>query len=119
MHTPQVYLLTDLLLYSFTNVIIFYFLEVLEFGEPGGMMDQYSTAVGDVILLSSQPINVVKYSMKSRMNGVFILADSLEPKETLRILARVKYTTMDGIKKIKSVGKISLSHSITYSFIHL
>ena len=78
---------------------------MLEFGEPGGMMDQYSTAVGDIILLSSQPaVNVVKYDVKPLMNGVFILADSLEPKDTLRILARVKFATLDGIKKIQAIG---------------
>ena len=88
---------------------------MLEFGEPGGMMDQYSTAVGDIILLSSQPtINVIKYDVKSLMKGVFILADSLEPKETLRILARVKFATLDGIKKIQAIG-ITHSHSLNHS----
>ena len=28
--------------------------EVLEFGEPGGMMDHYATAVGRIIYLASQ-----------------------------------------------------------------
>lgn len=62
--------------------------EVLEFTEPGGMMDHYSTAVGNVIWLESVPkIKLEKHSPKL---GSFILANSMEPKDTKFILARVK-----------------------------
>jgi galactokinase len=62
--------------------------EVLEFAEPGGMMDQYSTAVGEVIYLESYPkINVEKINADL---GYFVLGDSGEPKDTKFILSRVK-----------------------------
>lgn len=64
---------------------ITYEAEVLEFSEPGGMMDQYSTAVGNVIYLASVPeIHIETYA---RELGTFVLGDSMEPKDTLGILS--------------------------------
>lgn len=62
--------------------------EVLEFAEPGGMMDQYSTALGGVITLASSPAVTVK-KMDAKL-GKFVLGDSSEPKDTKLILSRVK-----------------------------
>lgn len=78
---------------------ITYEAEVLEFSEPGGMMDQYSTAVGNVIYLASVPeINIETYA---RELGTFVLGDSMEPKDTLGILSHVKFGMLGGIKKIQ------------------
>ncbi len=75
--------------------------EVLEFGEPGGMMDHYSTAMGNVIYLESEPcINVE--TLKPNL-GAFVLGDSLEPKDTIGILGRVKFGMLDIIHKIKAI----------------
>ncbi|MBC7569231.1 MAG: GHMP kinase [Spirosoma sp.] len=63
--------------------------EVLEFGEPGGMMDHYSTAVGGVIYLASQP--AIRLETYHPPLGTFVLGDSQEPKDTIGILGRVKY----------------------------
>jgi galactokinase len=71
----------------------------LEFGEPGGMMDQYSTAVGKVIYLASVP--EIKIESFSKKLGTFVLGDSLEPKDTLGILSRVKFGTLGGLEKIQ------------------
>jgi galactokinase len=80
---------------------ITYEAEVLEFTEPGGMMDQYATAVGNVIYLASKPeISIKTYA---RDLGTFVLGDSFEPKDTLGILAHVKFGTLGGIEKIKQV----------------
>ncbi len=80
---------------------ITYEAEVLEFTEPGGMMDQYSTAVGNVIYLASQPaISITTYQQAL---GTFVLGDSCEPKDTLGILSRVKFGTLSGIQKIKAL----------------
>lgn len=80
---------------------ITYEAEVLEFTEPGGMMDQYATAVGNVIYLASQPeISIKTYA---RDLGTFVLGDSGEAKDTLGILAYVKFGTLGGIEKIKRV----------------
>lgn len=65
-----------------------YVAEVLEFGEPGGMMDHYSTAVGNLIYLSSQPA-IQLQSLRPAL-GSFVLGDSSEPKDTIGILGRVK-----------------------------
>jgi len=62
--------------------------EVLEFAEPGGMMDQYSSALGGVVFLDFHPqMSIV--SMDPNL-GTFVLGDSGEPKDTQSILARVK-----------------------------
>ncbi|OIN59511.1 mevalonate kinase family protein [Arsenicibacter rosenii] len=65
-----------------------YVAEVLEFGEPGGMMDHYSTAVGNLIYLNSQP-SIQLQSLRPAL-GSFVLGDSSEPKDTIGILGRVK-----------------------------
>jgi len=62
--------------------------EVVEFGEPGGMMDHYTTAIGGVIFLSMYPeLNIEK--LRPHL-GSFVLGDSGEPKNTMVILAKVK-----------------------------
>lgn len=79
-----------------------YVAEVLEFGEPGGMMDHYSTAVGDVIYLESQPqIHLEKLHPTL---GTFVLGDSQEPKDTIGILKRVKLGMLDIIQRLKSIN---------------
>jgi galactokinase len=73
--------------------------EVLEFSEPGGMMDHYSTALGGVIYLESFP--AIKAQKLKTMPGVFVLGNSGEPKDTKTILKRVKYRVLDIIKDLK------------------
>ena len=73
--------------------------EVLEFGEPGGMMDHYSTAIGNVIYLESQP--EIKVETLTPNLGTFVLGDSLEAKDTLGILARCRFGMEEVIKKVK------------------
>jgi galactokinase len=71
--------------------------EVLEFSEPGGMMDHYTVSVGNIIGLRSYPeIKLKKYDAGM---GQFILGNSLESKDTKLVLARVKQKAMD----IKSI----------------
>ena len=78
---------------------IAYQAEVLEFGEPGGMMDHYATAVGDIIYLESQPVIRVRHLRPTL--GTFVLGDSREPKDTLKILKHVKFGMLDALKKIR------------------
>jgi galactokinase len=77
--------------------------EVLEFAEPGGMMDQYSTALGGIITLDSSPTVTVK-KMGPKL-GMFVLGDSGEPKDTKLILSRVK----EQIQRV--VGVLRKKHS--------
>ena len=72
--------------------------EVLEFGEPGGMMDHYSTAIGHIIYLESTPQIHVE-SLKPQL-GTFVLGDSQQAKDTLGILARCRYGMEAIIQKV-------------------
>lgn len=76
--------------------------EVIEFNEAGGMMDQYSTAVGDIIYLESEPKIHIEF-LKPKI-GTFVLGDSQEPKDTQKILSWVKFEMLAIIDKIKTVN---------------
>ena len=62
--------------------------EVLEFSEPGGMMDHYSTALGGILFLKFWP--EVQFEILETDLKTFVLGDSGEPKDTKSILTRVK-----------------------------
>jgi galactokinase len=62
--------------------------EVKEFNEPGGMMDHYSTALGGIIFLKFFP--EIEFQKLNAGLKTFVLGDSMEPKDTTTILARVK-----------------------------
>ncbi len=62
--------------------------EVLEFDEPGGMMDQYTAAFGGLLTIAFHP--AVRVERLDAPLGSFVLGDSREPKDTMAILARVK-----------------------------
>ncbi len=73
--------------------------EVNEFGEPGGMMDQFSTALGNIMYLQTTPeVKALSYPVSL---GSFVLGDSLEPKDTLGILKHVKFGMLDVLSKLK------------------
>jgi len=73
--------------------------EVLEFSEPGGMMDHYSTAIGGTIFLESFPrIQVKKLGAKL---GALVLGNSNEPKDTKFILARVKNQIQEVVRRLE------------------
>ncbi|MGV3559949.1 GHMP family kinase ATP-binding protein [Larkinella arboricola] len=73
--------------------------EVLEFGEPGGMMDHYATAVGGVIYLESTP-KIHLESFQPQL-GTFVLGDSLQPKDTIGVLKHVKFGMLGAMEKIR------------------
>lgn len=62
--------------------------EVLEFGEPGGQMDHYATALGGILAIDFHPaLHLERLPVRP---GSFVLGNSREPKDTKGILARVK-----------------------------
>ena len=67
---------------------IAYEAEVLEFSEPGGMMDQFSTAKGGLIWLESFP--TIKLTSINAPLKSFVLGNSHQPKDTKYVLANVK-----------------------------
>ena len=73
--------------------------EVLEFGEPGGMMDQYSSAVGGTIYLESEP--KISIRVLCPKLGTFVLGDSGEPKDTMGILQCCRDDRLTIIEKLK------------------
>jgi len=75
--------------------------EVLEFSEPGGMMDQYSTAIGGLIFLESHPKISIKYLDGSL--GSFVLGNSRQSKDTKSILARVRGEVSDAATALRRI----------------
>lgn len=73
--------------------------EVFEFSEPGGMMDQYSTAMGGLIYLESEP-KLTIHPLKL-MPGAFVLCDSRAKKDTHGILQRCKISRMEIVQRLK------------------
>lgn len=77
--------------------------EVIEFNEPGGMMDQYATSYGGVLFIKFYPevsVEQIKNQLKS-----FVLGDSQVSKDTKSVLSRVKNNVMSIVKSIKEQDK--------------
>ncbi len=76
-----------------------YLAEVEEFDEPGGMMDQYATAVGGVLFVDfTEPLKIEKLQIHL---GTFVLGDSGQAKDTKGILSRVKQGVLNATEKIR------------------
>ncbi len=82
--------------------------EVEEFNEPGGMMDQYASALGGLVHLDFSTGNAVPTPLKLDLNGVFILFDSLQDKDTIKVLGDSKYPTLEAIKELAPYGITSI-----------
>ena len=90
--------------------------EVQEFDEAGGMMDHYTSAVGGVVYIASEPEMVVE-KLSCRL-GSFVLGDSLEKKDTQAVLSRSKERVIDLVFKIQSENRdfslhTAISHEVT------
>ena len=73
--------------------------EVLEFNEPGGKMDHYTSALGGILYIDFG--NGEKIEKLESELGKFVLADSLERKDTKGTLARIKKGVYESIRIIK------------------
>ena len=87
--------------------------EIAEFKEAGGMMDHYSTAVGNVIYLESTPKMKVEGLIPKL--GTFVLGDSQEPKDTVGLIKRVKGGVLGAIEKIKKTNPSFSLFNVTRS----
>lgn len=86
--------------------------EVIEFNEPGGMMDQYSTAMGRLIYLQSRPKIYIR-QLNADL-GTFVLGNSYEEKDTMRILQRCKKLQLNIVQKIKKINPEFDLHNYNY-----
>lgn len=77
--------------------------EVLEHGEPGGMMDQFSIGVGNIVHINtSDPFSctIIGTELKGLVTGV-----SGIPKETVGLLTEVKGNTLKAVAIVKEKYK--------------
>ncbi|MHA1292456.1 MAG: GHMP family kinase ATP-binding protein [Promethearchaeota archaeon] len=79
-----------------------YHTEVIEFNEAGGMMDHFSSIYGNLIYLKPNiPLpNIITNDIT--FNG-FVLGNSLEKKETVKDLIRVKNTAIKAFNALKEI----------------
>ncbi len=82
--------------------------EVGEFGEPGGRMDHYASALGGLAHMDFRDGKTAVERLPAMPSGCFILFDSLEPKDTLDVLSKSKYPTLEGIKQLAAYGVTSI-----------
>ncbi len=87
--------------------------EVIEFNSPGGMMDQYSTALGGLIYLESNPKVVVEQLTNDL--GAFVLGDSMEEKDTLGILSRCRDNRLSILNKMRGFNSDINFHNVSLS----
>ncbi len=73
--------------------------EVKEFDEPGGMMDHCCAAYGGILHISFGESPVVE-SITADIPGSFILFDSLQQKDTTRVLANSKIPILRAMEKL-------------------
>ena len=75
--------------------------EVVEFGEPGGMMDHYCSALGGILQIDTRP-PFICHRFDVALSG-FVLGHSLEPKATLETLGRVRQDVAEGVAEMKQL----------------
>jgi len=75
--------------------------EVLEFNEPGGMMDHYTCTLGGMLHIDCG--NEHATTPIARGIGEFVLGDSLEEKDTRGVLGRTKHDVRKGIEMMKKI----------------
>lgn len=73
--------------------------EVLEFKEPGGMMDHITSALGGILWIQFTPqLTITRLEAPL---GTFVLGDSLEKKDTTGTLGSVRERVSRGVEMIK------------------
>lgn len=81
--------------------------EVAEFGEPGGMMDHYASAYGGLSHMDFRN-GVSAEKLDVKLGGAFILIDSLQQKDTIKVLSDSKYPTLEGLEQLRQYGISSI-----------
>jgi galactokinase len=73
--------------------------EVVEFGEPGGMMDHFASAMGNLIWVDTRPPFQADY-LNVKLEG-FVLGDSQQKKDTVGVLGSSRSDVNEGIKLLE------------------
>lgn len=83
--------------------------EVAEFGNPGGKMDHLTSAIGGLVHMDFSNGETKARRLDHTFEGRFILFDSMERKDTLRVLASSKTPTLKGLELLKEHGVNSIA----------
>ncbi len=86
--------------------------EVAEFNEPGGRMDHYTSALGGLVHLDFGGDFSIS-QLDARLNGCFLLFDSLEQKDTTRVLAASKIPAQAALAALAPWGITSVRDFLT------
>lgn len=70
--------------------------EVIEFGEPGGMMDHYASALGGVLYMQFESEPVIE-QLPASIDGL-VLGDSLVSKKTTEVLSKSRQRAVAGFQ---------------------
>ncbi|MGH1362176.1 MAG: galactokinase family protein [Calditrichia bacterium] len=95
--------------------LIGYEAEVLEHQEPGGMMDQISIASSGVIHIDTQSYSVTP--LRNTLPGL-LLAESLEPKQTLEVLKNIKEPVLQAFQTIAAAQPLNSIKALTLPIIN-
>lgn len=75
--------------------------EVVEFNEPGGKMDHYTSAVGGLVWIKFLP--ELDLTRLTAPLGKFVLGDSLEKKDTTGTLGSVRERVNAGLQRLRQI----------------
>ena len=78
--------------------------EVTEFNEPGGLMDHYASAFGGFVHLVFNKDETVVNPLNTQIEGKFILFDSLQDKDTTKVLASAKTPVLKALDDLSVYG---------------
>ncbi len=95
-------LISNTPLNDFQLAIEGYNTEVKEFGEAGGKMDFFSSVYGGLFYLDSKSLSPKIEKFNINLKG-FVLGDSLEKKDTVQDLMRVKNIALDSFNTLKKI----------------
>jgi galactokinase len=73
--------------------------EVLEFNEPGGLMDQYTISIGQVIYIDTEPPTDYRI-LSDRLPGL-IVGESGVPKQTLGVLGSLRAEAQEAVRMVR------------------
>ena len=77
--------------------------EVAEFHEPGGMMDHYASALGSLVHIDFAE-GAKATPIRAEIPGCFVLFDTLQAKDTTRVLAESKVPVLEAVEQLRPFG---------------